>query len=93
MPAIEDRDKSDDRTREATADNAEAEIVRLSVNLNVDSARALREYAATNHVSATEAVRRAIAVLKYVDDERRSGRAIQSVDDEKKGAVRELVLL
>lgn len=93
MPATEDRINSDDRAREVTVEPNETESVRLSVNLNVDSARALREYAAINHVSATEAVRRAIAVLKYIDDERRNGRAIQSVDDEKKGAVRELVLL
>jgi hypothetical protein len=81
------------RTKDESLDVAEPEVVRLSVNLNVDTARALREYAAANHVSATEAVRRAISVLKYVDDEKRSGRAIQSVDDEKKDKVRELVLL
>lgn len=43
------------------------EIVRLSVNLHPEVAAILRRWAAHNNISATEAVRRAIAVWDLVE--------------------------
>lgn len=71
---------------------APGKLVRLSVNLNQETADALKEIAADSGVSLTEAVRRAISVYKFVDDEREAGRRVQTVDP-KGGAVRELVLV
>jgi predicted transcriptional regulator len=42
---------------------------RLSVNINDDTARALKELAERNETSVTEVVRRAIGVYKYIEDE------------------------
>ena len=55
--------------------------VRLSVNLNDDVAAALKEIADKRGLTATEAVRRAIAWYKFIDEEVVDGnRTIQLVD-------------
>lgn len=68
------------------------DLVRLSVNLNSETAAALRQIAAERGISATEAVRRAIAVYKFVEDEVQEGRTIQTLD-KSSNEVRELVLM
>jgi hypothetical protein len=71
--------------------------VRLSVNLANDVAVALRGYAETHKCSITEAVRRSIALLKFADDEIKSGNKLYVVDghvDHKdRSTMRELVFL
>lgn len=67
-------------------------LVRLNVNLNKETAAALKELAEKQNISLTEAVRRAIALLKFVDEEQASGRKIQTMDPEGKNK-RELVLM
>lgn len=69
-----------------------ANLVRLSVNLNSETADALKELAASRGVSATEAVRRAISLYKFLEDESKSGRHIQTTDSDR-STVRELVLI
>lgn len=54
--------------------------VRLSVNLNPEAAEALKAYTDKRHISYTEAVRRAIALLKFVDDEISAGHDLQVSD-------------
>lgn len=76
----------------STKVNTDTALVRLNVNLNKESAAALRELADTQGISFTEAVRRAIAVYKYVSDEQEQGRKIQTMDSKEKNK-RELVLM
>ena len=53
---------------------------------------ALKEFAASKHLSYTEAVRRAIAIAKYIDDEISEGRKVQTVDPDR-ADIRELILI
>lgn len=69
-----------------------AESVRLNVNLNRETAEVLKEIAEKQGISLTEAIRRSIALLKFVDDERTSSRKIQTMDSDGKNK-RELVLM
>ena len=56
--------------------------VRLSVNLPDEAAAVLKDLADRREISLTEAVRRAIAIYKYVDDEVvTAGKQLQVVDD------------
>ena len=67
-------------------------LVRLSVNMNPETAEALKEFASSKHLSYTEAVRRAIAIAKYIDDEISEGRKVQTVDPDR-ADIRELILI
>lgn len=71
--------------------NAQTELVRLNVNLNRETAAALREIAEQKDISFTEAVRRAISVYKYIEDEVQDGHKV-TISDQKSGNVKELVL-
>lgn len=64
---------------------------RLNVNLNDESAEALRKVAESKGVSVTEAVRRAIALMKFIEDETNKDHKVQIVD--KAGSKRELILM
>ncbi|WP_258059977.1 MULTISPECIES: CopG family transcriptional regulator [unclassified Rathayibacter] len=68
------------------------QLVRLSINMNPETAAALKEFAQAKRLSYTEAVRRAIAIAKYIEDEVREGRKIQTVDADR-NEVRELILM
>lgn len=59
-----------------------AGYTRLSINLNPEAAEALKMYTDKRHITYTEAVRRAIAILKFIDDEMSAGREIQVSDGE-----------
>lgn len=67
-------------------------LIRLSVNMNPETAELLKHFASSKHLSYTEAIRRAIAIAKYIDDEVAEGRKIQTTDPERTD-VRELVLM
>jgi hypothetical protein len=56
------------------------DVQRLTVNLNGASAQALREYREETNASATEAIRRALAVLKYVHEAQSRGATITVSD-------------
>lgn len=53
-----------------------SEFVRLNVNVNEDTANALRQIAKDQGVSITEAVRRCISLYHFLDTERSQGREI-----------------
>ncbi|WP_411699022.1 ribbon-helix-helix protein, CopG family [Conyzicola sp.] len=65
-------------------------IVRLNVNLNAETAAALRKIADERDISFTEAVRRAISVYDFIDSETRNGRRVQTTDSDRSN-VRELI--
>lgn len=67
-------------------------LTRLSVNLNAETAAALRSYADHRGLSFTESIRRMIAITKWIQDEMDAGRTVCSVDQNQKN-MRELVLL
>lgn len=46
------------------------------MNLSKEILDALKEVAERDHVSMTEATRRAISIFKYLDDAQRSGRDV-----------------
>lgn len=70
----------------------EQQLVRLSVNMNPETAAALKEFAQSKHLTYTEAIRRAIAIAKYIEDEVQEGRKVQTVDAAR-NEVRELILV
>jgi len=57
-----------------------AELVRLSINLTPTVNAVLKSYASRKGVSVTEAVRRAISILSYIDEAQTRGETI-NVDD------------
>lgn len=66
------------------------QLVRLSVNLSPLVADTLKGYAGRKGVSVTEAVRRAISILKYVDDAQARG---ASLNIEEGGILKEVQFL
>lgn len=72
-------------------DPAAPRYTRLNVNLNEETAAALKEIARKRDISITEAIRRAIALLKFIEDETAAGHRIQVTDGH--GKVREIVLM
>ena len=64
--------------------------VRLSVNLNPEIADELKAYAKRKGVSITEAVRRAITILAFVDETQRRG---ASLNIDEGGTLKEVVFL
>jgi hypothetical protein len=62
-------------------------LVRLSVNLSPTVFGELKDYADRKGVSVTEAVRRAISVLKYVDEAQERG---ASLNIEENGTLKEV---
>lgn len=67
-------------------------LVRLSVNMNLETADALQKYAESKALSYTESVRRAIAIMVYLQEEVDSGNKI-IIRDPETGKEREFVLL
>ncbi|MDI3330687.1 MAG: CopG family transcriptional regulator [Micrococcus sp.] len=56
-----------------------AEQKRLSININDQTADALREISHTKGLTITETVRRAVSVYKFFEDELAAGRKIQTM--------------
>lgn len=69
-----------------------SELTRLSVNLNRETAEALKDIADREGISLTEAIRRAIALLKFITDEQAQGRKVQTMDANDRDK-RELILM
>lgn len=65
-------------------------LVRLSVNLSPEVASELKEYASRKGVSITEAVRRAITVLAFVENAQTRG---ASLHVEENGTLKEVLFL
>ncbi len=82
------------RTGSAAKDEPDAvrtdQAVRLSVNLNPEVSDELKEYAGRKGVSITEAVRRAISVLAFIDDAQARG---ASLNLEENGSLKEVLFL
>ena len=78
------------RGSELAGDPPADRLVRLSVNLGPEVADQLKEYASRKGVSVTEAVRRAIAVLAFVDEARNRG---ASLNVEEGGVLKEILFL
>ena len=66
------------------------ELVRLSVNVNQETAAAIRSLMAANHISASETLRRAIAITHYFDEQTAQGRKIHTMNQDGK-KVREVI--
>jgi hypothetical protein len=65
-------------------------VVRLSVNLLPDVADELKQYASRKGISVTEAVRRAITVLTFVENAQSRGASLHL---EEGGALKEILIL
>jgi hypothetical protein len=65
-------------------------LVRLSVNLGPEVADQLKEYAGRKGVSVTEAVRRAIAILAFVDNAQARGASLNLNEG---GSLKEVLFL
>lgn len=65
-------------------------LVRLSVNLSPEVADELKGYASRKGVSVTEAVRRAITVLSFVEKAKERGASLHL---EEKGVLKEVLIL
>jgi hypothetical protein len=76
----------------ATRKPAKSSLTRLTVNLNPETAAALRDIADTRGISFTEAIRRCISVYTYVAAAGTDGKRV-SIIDATAGTERELVLL
>lgn len=59
---------------------AQQQLVRLNVNMNQETASALKELVERDKLSFTETIRRAVAIYKFVRDELHNGRVIQTMD-------------
>ena len=70
----------------------EQRYTRLSVNVALDVAEALRTLTKRRGITITDGVRRAIAIWKLVEDASAKGQQVQIVDPAT-GNVRELVLV
>ncbi|MGB3764490.1 MAG: ribbon-helix-helix protein, CopG family [Ornithinimicrobium sp.] len=57
---------------------------RLNVNVNDDTAEALRKLAEEDGTTVTEIVRRAVSVYKFFDDARDQGKTIQLVGEDER---------
>ena len=82
-----------DRTQDPNATTS-PDVVRLSINLAPDVAAILREWASKKAISATESVRRAIAVWNFVESEKAKGNRLAVIEGSGKNErIREVVLL
>lgn len=70
---------------------ANSGLVKLSVNLNPETAKALKDLSYLQNKSITDTMRQAIAVLQYLDNERAQGRVIRTMDKNGK-KVREITV-
>lgn len=59
---------------------------RLSVNVNDECARVLREMSERDQMSITEIIRRAVSVYKFITDEVANGKFLVMTDPPDEGA-------
>lgn len=77
---------------ENSSTEEQMDIVQLRVNLNRETADALKQMSDSSGESITEVIRRSIALHKFVKDAQESGKMILT-RDLRKGDEREIVLL
>lgn len=65
---------------QATEKVATSASPRLNININAETADALRKLKQEKSMSATEIVRNAIALYEYLADEKKNDRRIQTTD-------------
>jgi hypothetical protein len=63
---------------------SQAMSTRLNVNINDETAEALRQLAVEEHTTVTEVVRRAVSVYKFFEDAKDSGQSIQLIGEDDK---------
>lgn len=68
----------------------QGQLTRLSVNLSPVVAETLKDYASRKGISVTEAVRRAISILSYIDEAQARG---ASLNIEEAGRLKEIQFL
>lgn len=56
------------------------DIVRLKVNINRETAEVLTAFADGTDGGVTEVIRRAVSLLKFVEDQRAAGRKLMTTD-------------
>jgi hypothetical protein len=76
--------------RQKSADSANPRATRLTINLGPEAIEFLDELTKRRGISYTEAVRRALAICKIIEDRTSNGSILQLNDGER---VRELVLI
>jgi predicted DNA-binding protein len=69
----------------------EMELIRLSVNMSRETAESLTKLSRRQGVTKTEVIRRAVALMQFIQDESDSGRKIITMNSNEK-KWRELVL-
>lgn len=84
--------QQDEASADTQASTVEQKPIRLSVNMNPETADALREIAKAYGVSITEAVRRAVSVAHFVEQQSRDGKSVQ-IEDPKTGKIKELLMM
>jgi hypothetical protein len=70
------RRKDSDAQEESNASSSRRSVERFNVNLNTEAAEIVREYAERKGISLTEAIRRAIGVLQFVDEVHERGSSV-----------------
>lgn len=80
-----------DSLQRLRSDKSRDRFVRLSVNLSIETAEIFRSLIDRKRLSITEGIRRAIAVWKFLEDEKSRGNEIAVI--EPNGTVRKVVLL
>lgn len=66
-------------------------MVRLSINVSPEVATTLQEYATRQGVTVTEAVRRAVSVLAYIDRVHQRGASVNVCEPD--GKITEVVFM
>lgn len=92
MPSTEQRKATSQNPTSENRGSDTPKSIRLSVNMNPETAEALKEIAEKNHISVTEAVRRAVSLAHFIEEQAREGKSIQ-IEDPKSKKVRELILM
>lgn len=77
--------------QEAADKGGQEKFVRLSVNLSPETADVFKTLSTQKGLSITEGIRRAIAVWKFLEDERSRGNEIAVLEAD--GTVRKVVFL
>lgn len=68
--------RQSERPRGGPPSDDSGRLVRLSVNLNVESAATVKEYAERKGITVTEAIRRAIGALHFLDETQAAGASV-----------------
>lgn len=73
-----------DASTEPTGQKEDPKLIRLSVNLNLETAAALKGFADRRGLSFTESIRRVISIAHFIDAEIREGRSVHIVDEDRR---------